>query len=295
MPLLRRSRAAAIPIVSLLLCSAMGQTPPATPSDPLAPLGRDLLVHAAVESESVPTIVSLGDDLIVRRLAPGVWLHVSFRITETGRIPANGLIVTTGEQSLLIDTGWNPDQTRRLLEWSENVLGQPIEHVVITHAHVDRMGGLAALSGRPIILQGHAGTAARLRAAGRPTLDWSFEFEERLQLGGELVDLYYPRAGHSTDNIVVWLPRRKVLFGGCLIKGREAQDLGYVGDATLHSWPVAVRRVILRYPDVRIVVPGHGNPGGPRLLSHTMALLERALDPNGMAIAGRKGRQPPRQ
>ena len=99
----------------------MGQTPAVPSSAPADILGPDLLVHAAEESETAPTVVSLGDDLIVRRLAPGVWLHVSFRITETGRVPANGLIVTTGEQSLLIDTGWNPDQTRRLLKWSENV------------------------------------------------------------------------------------------------------------------------------------------------------------------------------
>src|SRR6185295_16460222 len=65
----------------------------------------------------------LGGDLFVRQLLPGVWLHVSFKSTERGgRVSANGLLVTTGEMSLMIDTGWNPDQTRRLLRWASDTL-----------------------------------------------------------------------------------------------------------------------------------------------------------------------------
>jgi len=218
-----------------------------------------------------------GDELVVRKLAPGVWLHVTFTKNSDGtRISANGLLITTGEMSLLIDTGWNAAQTRRLLDWADGMLGQPVEHVIVTHSHPDRTGGLDAVLERPIIVHGHAATAEILRRSGRPRLHWSFEFEERLELGGEVIHLYYPGPGHTPDNIVAWLPRRKILFVGCLVRSETSETLGYLGDARLDQWPAAVRRIIERYRDARILVPGHGKPGGVELLSHTMELLEKA-------------------
>ena len=237
-------------------------------------LGAGMLPAVAGPPASSP---EFGEDLVVRKLAPGVWLHVTFKSANDGtRVSANGLLVTTGEMSLLIDTGWDSDQTRRLLDWADRTLGQPVEHVIVTHSHPDRTGGLDAVLERPIIVHGHAATAQILRRSGRPRLHWSFEFEERLKLGGELIHLYYPGPGHAPDNIVVWLPRRKILFVGCLVRSTTTQGLGYLGDASLDQWPGAVRRIIERYREAKILVAGHGRPGGVELLSNTMELLEQA-------------------
>jgi metallo-beta-lactamase class B len=236
-----------------------------------------LLACAAAAALADAQDQGLADDLVVRQLNPGVWLHVTFRPEgQGGRVAANGLLVTTGEVALLIDTGWTVDQTRRILEWSERTLGQPVEHVIITHAHPDRMGGLDALRDRPIIVHGHALTSAKLTQNGLRELDWTFEFEERLDIGGEQVHLLYPGPGHSRDNIVVWLPRRRTLFAGCLVLDASARDLGPSAAPELRAWPLALRRIIERYRDVAILVPGHGRPGGVELLSHTMEILEQA-------------------
>jgi metallo-beta-lactamase class B len=224
-----------------------------------------------------PTEMDLGNDLVVRQLSPGVWLHVAFSRSSAGnRVPSNGLLVTTGEMTVMVDTGWSRHQTEKLLAFAEGKLGQPVEHVILTHAHEDRLGGIGALADKPIIVHGHAYTARLARLAGHAPLHWTFEFEERVNLGGETVDLLYPGPGHSPDNIVVYFPRRQLLFGGCLIKSASARGLGHVNDADLSVWPKAVRRVIERYRDVEILIPGHGAPGGVELLSHTMELLETA-------------------
>jgi metallo-beta-lactamase class B len=65
-----------------------------------------------------------------------------------------------------------------------------------------------------------------------------------------------------------------VLFGGCLVKSEESSDLGFVGDADLAHWPVAIEAVRARYPDAAIVVPGHGAPGTRRALERTLELLK---------------------
>jgi len=41
----------------------------------------------------------------------------------------------------------------------------------------------------------------------------------------------------------------------------------------MEEWPISVQKVIERYPDARIVVPGHGEVGEESLLTHTVEIL----------------------
>jgi glyoxylase-like metal-dependent hydrolase (beta-lactamase superfamily II) len=76
------------------------------------------------------------------------------------------------------------------------------------------------------------------------------------------------------DNIVVYFPGHKLLFGGCLVRANTAEGLGYVIDSDLDNWDDAVKAVAKRFADADVVVPGHGEPGGRGLLSHTLTLLD---------------------
>lgn len=224
-----------------------------------------------------PTRLMLRDDLAVRRIAPDVWAHISFKPDMRGRpIDANGLLVRTGEGSVLIDTGWTVEQTGRLLDWSENVLRQPVRYLIVTHAHEDRMGGIAAVLDRQVVILGHLNTSRLSKLYGGPAFHRTFEIAERLILGGQPLELLYPGPGHAPDNMVVYLPKQQILFAGCLVKPATTQSIPDE-DANLTAWPLALRRVIERYREVRILVPGHGPPGGVELLSHTMELLEQAV------------------
>jgi glyoxylase-like metal-dependent hydrolase (beta-lactamase superfamily II) len=230
-------------------------------------------VEDADVAEGAP--ISLGADLILREVAPGVWVHVAVKAGPEGRpLPANGLVVVTESLSVLVDTGWDRDQARRLIGWSSDVLKRPVRHVIVTHAHPDRIGGLEAVRDLPILVHGHAFTARLARLYGMPPFHWTFDRAERLNLGGETFDLLYPGPGHAHDNIVVYLPRRRLLFAGCLVRSAGSRDLGPLDDANLKTWPIALRRVIETYRDTAVLVPGHGAPGGVALLSHTMELLE---------------------
>ena len=55
-----------------------------------------------------------------------------------------------------------------------------------------------------------------------------------------------------------------------------AQNAGNLSDAVLAAWPATLDSLLVRFPDARIVVPGHGAPGGPELIRHTKALLSEA-------------------
>jgi metallo-beta-lactamase class B len=63
------------------------------------------------------------------------------------------------------------------------------------------------------------------------------------------------------------------LFGGCLIKELEANK-GYLGDATIADWSNTVEKIKKQYPNLKIVVPGHGEHGDQGLLDYTIKLFK---------------------
>lgn len=203
----------------------------------------------------------LSADVQVRRIAPGLWVHTTWMPLGDGTpYPANGMLLATPDGSVLIDTGWNEAQTDTLLAWAARE-GRPVRRAYVTHAHNDRMGGIAALRRAGVPVQGSTLTARIAQTEGLsgpdvlPGMDVPMEGEPLRQ---GLVELFYPGPGHTRDNIVVWFPRQHVLFGGCLIKADTATTVGNVADADVPNWPYAVRRVREAFPGPRVVVPGHG-------------------------------------
>ncbi|MFN2336454.1 MAG: hypothetical protein ABR560_05740 [Bacteroidales bacterium] len=59
-----------------------------------------------------------------------------------------------------------------------------------------------------------------------------------------------------------------------LIAVVTSRDLGNLSDAVVKDWDLTIERLLYHYPEVEIVVPGHGYPGGTELLHHTIALIE---------------------
>ena len=88
--------------------------------------------------------------------------------------------------------------------------------------------------------------------------------------------------GHTADNIVTWIPDERVLFGGCLVRSASARTLGYTKEADLERWPSTLESLMAEFGTARLIVPGHGSPGGLELLEHTLELL-RTLAPADVA------------
>ncbi|MNY76298.1 Beta-lactamase type II precursor [compost metagenome] len=66
------------------------------------------------------------------------------------------------------------------------------------------------------------------------------------------------------------------MFGGCLIKEVEASK-GYLGDANVKEWSQTVKKIKQRFPDAKIIIPGHGNIGGTELLDYTIKLFKDTI------------------
>ncbi len=251
----------------LAACAFLALSAACTRTAPAVEAARNVPVGTRTEDTAEYV---LADDVSIRRLAPGVWMHVTVVTVEKfGRVSTNGLIVEDGETSLLVDTGWDARQGALLLEWARDTLRRPVRAAVVTHFHADRLGGVPALVPHGIPVHGLEETARIATTLGLPGP--SETFTESQSVGP--LELFFPGAGHAKDNLVVWHRDSGVLFGGCFVKDGTATDLGNVEDADVGAWPASLGRTRQRFPETRVVIPGHGQPGGPELLGHTEALL----------------------
>jgi glyoxylase-like metal-dependent hydrolase (beta-lactamase superfamily II) len=53
----------------------------------------------------------------------------------------------------------------------------------------------------------------------------------KLEFGGQSLEVYFPGPAHAPDNLVIYFPDRKLLFGGCMIIGWDR--IGNNSDADL--------------------------------------------------------------
>ncbi len=215
-----------------------------------------------------------------RRVAEGVWVHTTtIDAPGFGPVPCNGLVIEGPKGVIVVDTPATERDTLALLDWIEDTIDKPVRALIVSHAHNDAMGGLAVMQEAGALSIGHAKTRAFGEINGLGTLNQAFVQERQtLVIGGEQIELFHPGAGHTEDNIVVFHDRSGVLFGGCLIRAKDAPDLGNTQDAVIDAWASSARRVQETFPQAALVVPGHGAVGGLELLEHTAALAEAAAE-----------------
>ncbi|GAB3271630.1 subclass B1 metallo-beta-lactamase [Parahaliea aestuarii] len=213
----------------------------------------------------------------LHQISDGVWSHIATQQLGDLLYPSNGLIVRDGNTLLLVDTAWGAENTAALLDAIDRQIGLPVTRAVSTHFHDDRVGGVRVLQETGVAT--YASPVTRQLALGEGNEVPSHSLQGLSSPGDVLpfgpLEIFYPGAGHAPDNIVVYVPSARVLFGGCAVHEASRESAGNVADADLQEWPASVARIQQRYPDAEVVVPGHGLPGNLELLGHTVAVVSR--------------------
>jgi metallo-beta-lactamase class B len=207
-------------------------------------------------------------------IAPKCYVHTSYANLSGSPFPSNGMIVSTTAGAVLIDTGWDKPQTKQILRWVKKELHQSVVLCIITHGHFDRTAGIPELKKRGIRVVSTALTANKMESFGIAGPEGVLPNDTTFTLGGQQIRTYFAGAGHTGDNIVVWLSAQKVLFGGCLVKSTAAMGIGNLADAYLTDWIQTIRRVQTQFADAAIIVPGHQEWDDKNSLTYTLKLLE---------------------
>lgn len=221
-----------------------------------------------------PKEIYKSNDLIVMQITENCFVHISFLQTnDFGNVPCNGLIVTSNNEAIIFDTPTNDKNSEELINWIKETLKCKINAIIPGHFHEDCLGGLKAFDKNNISSFAYFKTIELAKENNVNVPKNSFKDSLTLKVGDEIVTAKFFGEGHTKDNIIGYFPSENVMFGGCLIKEINASK-GYLDDANVNDWSATVEKVKKEYPDVKIVIPGHGEYGDKKLLGYTIALFK---------------------
>jgi glyoxylase-like metal-dependent hydrolase (beta-lactamase superfamily II) len=234
------------------------------------------------------------DTSAITQIADGIWVIPDS--DHTPMVPNIGVVVGAWA-TLVIDTGFGPDNARAVVEKARSLSGGRPLFVTHTHCHPEHGYGANAVAGEVTIVYNDAQWSEvqekgpillRMFRKQMPALAPMLEGVEfvpphirytgslNLDLGGELIVEFREFGGaHSLgDQGILVRGSASVLFTGDLV---EEGTFGVLGDSDSHTvpWLDRVKRFEQLNPD--IVVPGHGLKGGPERLADYRAYLDLAI------------------
>lgn len=251
--------------------------------------------NKAAETPVEPSQLSKNYPIALQNIAEGVWVHTSnYTVPGRASIPSNGLIVADGEELIMVDTAWGEMATKSLLERIKTDIGKPVTKLVITHHHLDKMAGVDVMEFAGVKVFTHPLTPIKAVNAGYPVPNTSVaalkDAKSRTKVGP--VEIAYPGAAHAEENLVVYIPAQKILYGGCAIKGAEANSMGNISDADIKAWPASLNWVKATYPETRTIVPGHGKGADLSLIDKTLGMIAAKVNAEAKAAEGTESEAP---
>jgi glyoxylase-like metal-dependent hydrolase (beta-lactamase superfamily II) len=213
--------------------------------------------------------------LKIVQLTDSVYLYSTYQEYSGKPVSSNSIYIVTSAGIVMIDTPWDSSQLPKLLD-SMFVKDAAIPILSIsTHFHSDRTAGLDYLDSIGVKTYSTALTKAICKEVNAEEARNTFQGDTTFVIAGRKISIFYPGAGHSPDNIVVYLEKENLLFGGCFVKSYDANSLGYTGDADIISWHTGIKLLIKKYGSVDLVIPGHGPWNKTESMKRTKKLLKK--------------------
>ncbi len=145
----------------------------------------------------------------------------------------------------------------------KKVTNQPIKYLIYSHHHYDHIAGGKAFKDAGARIIAHKNVKTHLAPLGDPNTvlpDESFDGKKTITLGGTTVELLYLGANHSDSNIVIRLPKEKIVFVVDTIPVGT-----FPGRGMIDFFPVETESFIKKVValDWDRLIPGHpGQPAG---------------------------------
>ncbi len=272
--------------------AALAPTIAASAAEP----GKALPVDAAVPMPPLPIV----DARFPAEMAPGVFIVPDKRVFL---VPNVGIIVGR-ESVLVIDSGFEPESGESLLKLARRLAPGRQIILTVTHAHPEHCFGAQAFKPDAHIYYNAAQRDYLARAGA--TLRDGFRAHvlppERsylldgvvltppdqvydgnratLDLGGRQVEFRTWGTAHSPGDQIVYLPAERIVFSGDLIEERMFPIVPFfppmiqAKDIDAARWEMALNEMFALQP--RLIVPGHGNLGGPEIATDVLEYLKTA-------------------
>ncbi|MEV6984123.1 MBL fold metallo-hydrolase [Sphaerisporangium sp. NPDC051017] len=252
-------------------------------------------------SDVPASVVPMADPAVqvagTREIAPDLLVIPNHRV---GLVPNIGIIGGT-QAVLVVETGIGTDNAEQVLALaSEAAKGRRL-YLTTTHFHPEHAFGAQVFTGQATYLVNRAQAddlktkgpgylemfrgmggpiARRLDGVRPPTPDVIYDDGYDLDLGGRTVRLRPTGRGHTKGDQVVEVPDAGVLFTGDLAETGQFAIFPWFPphdtDVSGVRWLAVMERLAATRP--RVVVPGHGDLGGPEVLTGVRDYLRELRD-----------------
>lgn len=232
-----------------------------------------ILAFVQVRSQKITATYS-SEDLQIIPVTEHSFVHISYlNVPKYGRVACNGAIYLDSGEAVVFDTPVDDVVSQKLIQWITETMKHQVTAVVINHFHSDCVGGLAAFHKLGIPSYANQQTLVLAKQKGHTVPAIGFEDSMELKVGHQMVINRFFGEAHTQDNIISYIPSEALLFGGCAVKSMGAGQ-GNLEDANLAEWGTTMKKIKRAYPNLKIVIPGHGDPGGMELLDYTQEMFD---------------------
>ena len=199
------------------------------------------------------------------QVAPNVYVITTLSFSNCG-------FIVTDEGVVAVDTQLVPLIAREMIKEITAVTDKPIKYAINTHWHTDHIGGNEAFFPEARIIaheltrqviaqrrkdQEEGKVDESIKQLGEFKFippDITFDHNMTLYMGATRIELKFLGGGHTGGDIVVYLPKERVLFSGDLfIKGSGLPD--YRDDSNIDQLIASLKK--MQGLDVDKIICGH--------------------------------------
>ncbi len=204
---------------------------------------------------------------------------------------SNAYLVTTDDGDVLVNTGFNEGAARNVALLSPHRTG-PLKYIFLTQSHADHFGGVPDFKeeGTQVVggpgyveqrddmlgMQSYFGPrtfklwGSTLKQDGPPkkpqpdvTPDIFVEDRMKIEVGNRTFELIHAPEGETEDNILVWMPKEKIVFTGNTF-GPVWLSMPFLntlrGDKPRRVRTYLKSLALVRDLGAEMVITGHGDP-----------------------------------
>jgi glyoxylase-like metal-dependent hydrolase (beta-lactamase superfamily II) len=158
-----------------------------------------------------------------------------------------------------------PEAAKTYIDEIKKVSDKPIKYLIYSHHHYDHIAGGQPFKDAGARIVAHKRAKERLeqiKDPHTPLPDETFEKNRTIKLGGTVLELHYMGLNHSDSNVVMRLPKEKLVFIVDTIPVGAFPGRGFIDVYPLETEQFMER--VLKM-DWERMIPGHPGQPGDRL------------------------------
>jgi metallo-beta-lactamase class B len=218
---------------------------------------------------------SLNQKLVISHLTGDFYIYTTYGSYKNELVPSNSMYMVTSKGVVLFDTPWDSTQFQPLLDSIKIRHNKNVVLCISTHFHEDRTAGLEFYRSKGIKTYTTKQTDELSKLRNEKRAEFLIYKDSIFTVGQHKFQTYYGGQGHSPDNIVIWFDNEKILYGGCLVKSTEAEDLGNLSDANVKAWATTIENIQQKFISPYYIIPGHLDWHSNESLTHTLLLIQQ--------------------